>query len=272
MPSDAPFRDRPPLTRLLVTGAAGKVAGLIRPHLHAVARCRVLSDKDDVAAAEGEVSIPADLSDRAALARAVAGCDGVLHLGAVSSEASWDVLARPNLDGVVALYEAARRAGARRVVLASTNHVEGFRRMDEVVDVADPPRPDTLYGATKVFAEAVARLYHDKCGLGGAVIRIGSCTARPEGARSTATWCAPADLAALVAACFAPRAPSFVVVHGVSDTPRGPWRDADARAALGWAPVLRPPDWDLPKGMRVGGDAAALPLEPFGAEWREEPA
>lgn len=264
MPSDAAT---PPLARLLLTGAAGKVAGLIRPHLHSVARCRVLSDRTDVPAAEGEVSIAADLCDRAALAHAVAGCDGVVHLGAVSTEARWDRLARPNLDGVVNLYEAARRAGVRRVVLASTNHVEGFRRMDEIVDAADPPRPDTLYGATKVFAEAVARLYHDKCGLGGAVIRIGSCTARPEGARSAATWCAPEDLAALIGACFAPGAPSFVVVHGVSDTPRSPWRDADARAALGWAPAMRAPDRDLPQGMHVGGDAPALPLEAFGAKY-----
>lgn len=263
---ETPSRDdpAPPLVRLFLTGAAGKVAGLIRPHLHAVARCRVLSDRAEVPPAEGEVSIPAELTDCDALARAMAGCDGVLHLGAVSTEAPWDVLARPNLDGVVALYEAARRAGVRRVLLGSTNHVEGFRHLSETVDADDPPRPDTLYGATKVFAEAVARLYHDKGGLDGAVIRIGSCTARPEGARAAATWCAPQDLATLVGACFAPDAPSFVVVHGVSDTPRSPWRDVEARAALGWAPALRAPDRDLPPDMRVGGNATLMPLSPFG--------
>ena len=65
-----------------------------------------------------------------------------------------------------------------------------------------PPRPDTLYGVSKVFGEALARYYCDRYGFQVACLRIGTFAERPPDQRSQASWLSPADCARLVDACL----------------------------------------------------------------------
>ena len=63
----------------------------------------------------------------------VAGVDAIVHLGGISVEATWEPILASNIDGLVRLYEAARQARVKRIVFASSNHVTGFYRQNEVV-------------------------------------------------------------------------------------------------------------------------------------------
>jgi uronate dehydrogenase len=72
-------------------------------------------------------------------------------------------------------------------LFASSNHTVGFYRQDEYLDAAARLRPDGLYGVSKCFGEALARMYFDKFGQETALVRIGTCVERPANHRMLAT-------------------------------------------------------------------------------------
>ena len=125
-----------------------------------------------------------------------------MHLGAVPDEAAFDVLAGPNLHGAFHVYEAARRAGVRRVVAASSGRATGFYRVGERLDGDATPRPDGLYAATKAFSEALGRMYADKFGLEVVALRIGTFEERPRTERDLSTWLSHDDARRLVRAAL----------------------------------------------------------------------
>ena len=71
----------------------------------------------------------------------------------------------------------------------------GYYRAGMSVGIDEPPRPDSRYGVSKVFGEALGRRYADKHGLSVACLRIRSFRPRPENARQLATWVSPRNLA-----------------------------------------------------------------------------
>lgn len=78
---------------------------------------------------------------------------------------------RRNLDGSVALFEAARRAGVRRVVFLSSRAAYGTQPPGVRLTEDTPPRPDTLYGQVKLAAEqALAAL--ERPGFAGISLRV----------------------------------------------------------------------------------------------------
>ena len=81
----------------------------------------------------------------------------------------------------------------RRIVYASSNHATGMYAPGEPLDGDQPPRPDGLYGASKVWGEALGRMYVDKFGLEVVCLRIGSFQPRPRERRELATWLSHAD-------------------------------------------------------------------------------
>src|SRR3546814_13973406 len=100
--------------------------------------------------------------------------DASVHLGGQSVEGPWgDVLDR-NIVGAYNLFEAARQEGVRRVVFASSCHAVGFYRLDETIAADAYFRPDSRYGVSKVFGEALGSLYADKYGFDVLSIRIGT--------------------------------------------------------------------------------------------------
>ena len=123
----------------------------------------------------------------------------------------------------------------RRVVFASSNHVVGFHRAARALGIEEPVRPDSRYGVSKVFGEALGRLYADKHGLGVACLRIGSFRQRPQGRRQLATWVSPRDLTQLVWRCIDAPDYHFLVLYGISNNTRARWRSPDA-ALIGYAP------------------------------------
>ncbi len=221
---------------MLLTGAAGSIATAVRPGLRVGLDELRLSDARPV---EGllapETDAPADLADAAAVARAVQGVDAVVHLGAVADEAAFDVLAGPNLHGTFHVFEAARRAGVRRVVFASSHRACGFEPTTRRLAGGEPPRPDGLYGTTKVFGEALGRMYADKFGLEVVAVRIGVFAQRPSTARHRHAWLSPGDATRLLRACLTAPGVTYACVYGASANTRG-WWDLGPARALGYDP------------------------------------
>src|SRR5438034_2051854 len=129
--------------RLLLTGAAGGLGRELRTRLKAYCEVLRLSDVASLgSAAQGEELVNARLENRAAMRDLLRGVDAVVHLGGVSVEVPFDPILEANIVGVYNLYEAARVNGVKRIVFASSNHVTGSYRQDEVVSPRDPVRPD----------------------------------------------------------------------------------------------------------------------------------
>jgi uronate dehydrogenase len=229
----------PPVERVLLTGAAGRIGTALRPGLRAHDGLRELrlSDIEPLAPEHpAETVAPADLRDADAVLRAADGVDAIVHLGGVPGEADLATLAGPNLHGTFHVLDAARRTGARRVVLASSNHVTGFVPAPHRLAGHEAPRPDSLYGATKAFGEALGSLYADKFGLEVVCLRIGTFAQRPLEPRHLSSWLSPADGLRLISACLtAPSPLGFRVVYAASANTRG-WWDLDPARELGYLP------------------------------------
>ncbi len=255
---------------VLVTGAAGRIGSVLRGGLPE--RGWPVRSLDVVPLPEvrpGEEHLVADTTDLAALTDAAQGAAAVVHLAAIATESTWPAIAHTNVDGTYCALEAARRAGVRRVVLASSNHATGYTPRPEaglLREVDAPPRPDTYYGVSKVAMEALGALYADRYGLDVVCLRIGSAFAEPTTTRQLSTWLSPGDTVRLVDAALRAPAPGFAVVWGVSANTRN-WWDLTAARALGYEPeddaeryaaalvaAHGEPDLSDPVHSRVGGE------------------
>ena len=221
--------------RVLITGAAGAIGSCLRAGLRALVDEIVLTDVRTLEPTAGERFVQADLVDRDAIRSAAEGVDAVVHLGAVPTEASFDELVGPNIVGTFNVFEAARRNDVGRVVFASSNHAAGFYPVEQHLTGSEAPRPDTLYGVTKAYGEALGRFYVDKFGLDVVCIRIGGFLTRPRQERDLSTWLSPDDAVRLFAACLSARDVGYRVVYGASANTRLRWDLSPARE-LGYEP------------------------------------
>lgn len=223
-------------SRLLLTGAAGGLGRQLRTRLKAYCDTLRLSDMADLgAAAPGEELHTVRLEDGPAVQALLAGVEAVVHLGGVSTEQPWQPILDANIVGAYHLYEAARQHGVRRIVLASSNHVTGFYRQDQVVSPLDPVRPDGFYGLSKAFGENLARLYFDRWGIETVCLRIGSSFPEPKNRRMLATWLSYDDLERLVVASLTAPVVGHTVVYGMGDNSTR-WWDNTSASHLGYRP------------------------------------
>lgn len=222
--------------RVLLTGAAGNLGGVLRRGLRERGYALRLSDMEAIAdPGPDEDVVPADLRDGVAVAAAVEGVDAVVHFGAIPLEDRFGAIVESNIRGTYNLFEAARLAGASRLVFASSNHVVGFHRRSTALDSAATHRPDGYYGLSKAFGEDLGRLYADNFGFGVLCMRIGSCLPRPNDARHLSTWLSHRDLVQLVAVGLEAPGLHFSVVYGISGNTRA-WWDNSAATDLGYCP------------------------------------
>jgi uronate dehydrogenase len=223
--------------RLLLTGAAGGLGRVLRPRLAALCETLRVSDIAELGAAgPREEVVPAQLADKAAVMAMLAGVDAVVHLGGVSTEHAFEDILPANIVGTYHVYEAARRAGTKRIVFASSNHVTGFYRQDETISPKLPPRPDGYYGLSKAFGENLAQFYFDRYGLETVSLRIGSSFPEPRDRRMLATWLSYDDLERLVTAALTAPAVGHTVVYGMSDN-RLTWWDNTSARHIGYRPA-----------------------------------
>jgi uronate dehydrogenase len=222
--------------RILLTGAAGALGRQLRPRLKS--QCEVLrvSDLGNLGNAEsGEEVFVAQLQDRPAVLKMLEGVDAVVHLGGISTEQPFDDIVQANIIGAYNLYEGARIHGTRRIVFASSNHVTGFYRQDEVIDATMPVRPDGYYGLSKAFGENLARFYFDRYGIETVSVRIGSSFPEPKDRRMLATWLSYDDLERLVVSSLNSPVVGCSVIYGMSDNNHVWWDNTPAKH-IGYRP------------------------------------
>lgn len=221
---------------VLITGAAGNVASLLRPGLPASSGLRVTDTRDVTGWGAAEVVL-GDLADPSFAAEVVDGMDAVIHLAASPlASAPWKDLRVPNVEAAATLLDAAASAGVGRVVLASSVHVMGgYAAPGVVIDPSWPVLPCCRYGATKAFAEAYGAVIARTTGTSVICLRLGLCMRKPTTTGNLPEWLAPADLQQLVGAALTAEV-RFGAYPGVSANTRPLFDLSGARADLGYEP------------------------------------
>src|SRR6266436_2963263 len=231
------------MPRILMTGASGGIGTALRKLLPPIYPDLLLSDvRPPADLGAGEKFKAAELSDPAQVEAICEGIDGILHFGGYSVEGPWDNILQSNIIGCYNLFEAARQKGVKRVVFASSNHAVGFYPRHHRIGTDVTARPDSRYGVSKAFGEALGALYADKHGLRVLCIRIGNVDDRPVDRRRLAIWLHPDDLVQLVRIGLEHPALHYEVVYGASDNERS-WWDNDAAFRLGYRPQFRAEDY-----------------------------
>ncbi len=222
---------------ILMTGSAGRIGQMLHIRLaHHTLR------RTDLRPAPGIAAL--DVRDAAAVARAAEGVDAIVHLGGLAGGGSFEEVLEVNVQGT----ENVLRAGAPRVILASSNHATGYSSRDDtgpdgLPDDA-PPRPDSYYGWSKAAIESLGRLHHDRDGTHVICLRIGACFDRPRVPRDLALWLSPDDAARLVEAALT--ATGWHLVWGISANPKHRWFSTAGARAIGYHPRDDAADWPIP--------------------------
>jgi nucleoside-diphosphate-sugar epimerase len=239
--------------RVLVTGLSGLIGRALRKQVDGRYDLRALNRS----AVEGLPCHQADIADLGAIKPAFAGVDTVVHLAAQVGNPAWEAILRHNITGTYNVFEAAREAGVKRVVFASSGATVSGIESDKpygdlvagrydgltswpILTHLSPLRPSGLYGASKVWGEALGRHYADAHGLSVICVRIGRVHAedRPRSAREFSVWCSQRDIARFLESCVeAPEAVRFEIFFCTSRNKWG-YRDLEhPRAVLGWEPI-----------------------------------
>ena len=254
----------------MVTGVAGLIGNVVWQHLnkspdkydvYGLARrfqpsVRLRSGMSPVPADKWRL---ADIAEFDAMRRALQGMDVVVHMAAEPrGDAPWESVLRNNVTGAYNMYEACRLNGVKRVVYASTVMVSwGYQYNEAYKPIAegrydDMPkgfqkvtkematRPTDLYPASKVWGEALGRVYADVYGLSVICLRIGSVN-DPDKPSDRPwvrdVWCSQRDIAQIVEKCVsAPDSVHFDIFYGISNNKYGFVDIEHARKVIGYKP------------------------------------
>jgi nucleoside-diphosphate-sugar epimerase len=269
---------------VLLTGAYGRVGTAIIDGLaDREAYEFTYLDREDHPEYE---TVVADVADYDAIRPAFDGMDAIIHLaGYPETDGTWREILENNVVGMQNTLEAAADAGVGRFVFASSNHAVGMYEVENApgiyypghgvsIDHTDPLRPDSYYGTSKVFGEALGRQYVETREAPTRFYAVRICSVRdPEydhpygdaehgvdrgdwergseayeeqAARMKAMWQSRRDFAHMTDRCLQVDGPAFDVFYGVSDNDRR-WFDIDhAREVLGYDPQDNGEEWDGP--------------------------
>ena len=203
------------MKRILITGMSGLIGQIVYNnlknnsgyHLTALNRSKLKDVK----------YIQADINDLEKVTAAFQNIDIVVHLAAQLPGASWDSMLKTNLEGTYNVYEASRIQGVKRVVFASSgdaargwdnekpynwltegkyNKIKSHWKMIPPTDVW----PKGIYGASKVWGEAIGRHFSDEYSLSVICLRIGAVLPenKPNLTRHYSTWLSHNDITSAI--------------------------------------------------------------------------
>lgn len=252
-----------PNPKVLITGASGLIGGLVLENLSGKYDFSGLNRRK----VEGIPHRQADISNLDEILPAFEGIDTVLHLSAYLADVNdWENTNKVNIKGTYNVFEAARRNNVSRVVFASSGSTMLGYELDypyghiargehekiphnwNLVDYKDPVRPDSLYGVSKIFGEALGRYFSDYHGISVINIRLGAVldTDKPKLVRHYPGYLSQSDCLQVVDLCLsAPTSIKFETFDAISDN-KLKWRDTShATTMLGWNPVGKSEQYEL---------------------------
>jgi uronate dehydrogenase len=227
------------MTKVALSGAGGNMGRILRVGLQKRGiDLRSAGGRSPlVPLHEGEDIMYGDLRDPVVVDRLLNEVDVLIHLAGTSVEKPLPEIIENNLVGLYQVYEGARRNKVRRVIFASSNHAFGMHSVRDKLKLDAPFRPDGFYGLSKVWGEAMARMYWDKHGIEGISVRIGTAFSRPpQEFRHLSTWFGDEDLMQLMMQCITVPDVGYMAVWGVSNNTRSYWDNSGAEK-LGYRPT-----------------------------------
>jgi uronate dehydrogenase len=231
--------------KVLITGAAGRIGRVLTEGLHERYQLRLLFNRTVLDQQYDEEIIVGNLGDLEKMEEAVDGMDAVIHMaGNPSGGASFEETVEANVVGTHNIYEACKRKGVKRVIFASTNHVTGmYEKKGPIYTTWDMPvRPDSYYGASKAYGEALGRYYFDAYGLSVICHRIGSfqpvaALVNRRSDRILSTWLSYKDTVQLAwRSIEASEQVGFAIYYGISGNTRAYFDIQNAREEIGYEP------------------------------------
>jgi NAD+ dependent glucose-6-phosphate dehydrogenase len=228
-----------------ITGANGDIGRILAPSLAAEHDVRLgvwdLSARLDVPGLDmpGLDVRRLDIRDPDQTRSFVEGADAVIHLaGERETSADWPRLRGPNIDGTFNVFDACRERSVSKIIFASSNHVTGGYDLlsQRGLNGSEPVRPDSLYGVTKVFGEALGRFMSDTYGISVICLRIGWVLPEPTGPEAIRMWLSPRDLCDLIASALRAEVP-YGIYYGTSNNTQGLWDIGPAMKDLGYTPL-----------------------------------
>ena len=229
---------------VLITGMSGLIGGLLKDHLRERGGYELTAlNRSHV---DGVRNHQADIADFEAIRPAFEGQDVVVHLAAYLGAQDWE---GQHAGNVV-------QAGVKRVVFASSgNAIRGFEFVSPYKEIAegrydDVPenfpmitheqiRPQALYGAAKVWGEALGRHFSDDYDMSIICVRIGSVHRenRPMSVRENAIYLGHRDICQMLRLCIdAPESVKYDVFFAVSNN-KWNYRDlSHPKETLGYEP------------------------------------
>lgn len=243
--------DTPAVRRkVLVTGAAGNIGSYFAEHSHERYDLRLMirpsDDREKKESVDkirgfGEV-VTAELSELDRVKELCRGVDTVLHLAAnPSPNTTWESAVSDNITGTYHVFVAAKAAGCRRVIYASSIHAVSGYPADVQVKTSEPVNPGDLYGVTKCFGEALARYMAEQEGVSAICLRIGAFQPREsaesdKGISMMDAWVSRRDLNQLIERSIDVENLKFAILHGLSDNRFKRLDISDARELVGYQP------------------------------------
>jgi uronate dehydrogenase len=243
------------MKKVLITGMSGLIGGILRRHFEGLGGYELSAlNRRPV---EGVESFQADIADLEGIKPAFEGKDVVVHLAAnLSGQTDFEAQLSGNVVGTYNVYEAARLAGVSRVVFASSGATAtGYEdvapydaivagRYDEVPEdfdriTHDVTWPKGIYGAVKVWGEAIGHHFSDTYGMSVLCVRIGRVNAanRPEHIIEFSRYLSHRDISQMFQKCVeAPEAVKYDVFFATSNNKWG-YRDLEhPRKVIGYEP------------------------------------
>ena len=230
--------------RVLVTGASGNIGSYFAEHSQHRYDLRLLVHRQssvEKVRPFGQVVL-GDLDDLELLKDFCQGMDTVVHLaGNPSPSAPWESVLEENIVGTYNIYVAAKAAGCRRVVFASSIHAVSGYPSDVQVKTTDPVNPGDIYGVSKCFGEALSRYMATMEGLSVIVLRIGAFQPREAAREEGGLWMMDAfvsrrDLNQLIEKCIDVENVQFAIFQGLSNNRFKRLDISDARELVGYEP------------------------------------
>ena len=241
--------------RVLITGISGLIGGILYKDLKDEYEVTGLSRRR----MDGSRSFCGNIQNLDEILPAFEGQNLVVHLAADASlSAPWGSVLQNNVIGTYNVFEACRLRGIKRVVYASSNHVTGMYERDhpydhivrgeyEEVEMLPVPRishqseirPDSYYGVSKAYGEAMGRYYSEMYGISMVCLSIGTVNTWDSPLRSVrhfATWLSHRDLVQLVRLSLEARTLAFGIFYGVSDNKWAFWDIDHAKESIGYHP------------------------------------